>query len=86
MVHCANGSNRSSTVVISILMMLTNVSLKNAWITVKTHHPKSMPLKDNRAELMVLDKKRNLQDASMTEEDFFKPVLNLIKLAQRKLH
>eukprot|EP00621_Florenciella_sp_RCC1693_P011739 CAMPEP_0182531658 /NCGR_PEP_ID=MMETSP1323-20130603/9523_1 /TAXON_ID=236787 /ORGANISM="Florenciella parvula, Strain RCC1693" /LENGTH=468 /DNA_ID=CAMNT_0024741253 /DNA_START=144 /DNA_END=1546 /DNA_ORIENTATION=+ len=55
LVHCANGSNRSATVTIALLMLLRTMSLKEAWDHVVTKRPACCPLKDNRAQLLAFE-------------------------------
>ena len=57
LVHCANGSNRSSTVVIALLMILQGLDLKTAFDTVKRAHQKTAPLMDNRKQLMDFERR-----------------------------
>ena len=56
LVHCANGSNRSSTVVIACLMILQGLDLKAAFDAVKKAHRKTHPLADNRKQLMDFER------------------------------
>eukprot|EP00040_Diaphanoeca_grandis_P041820 m.263570 g.263570 ORF g.263570 m.263570 type:complete len:185 (-) comp51036_c0_seq1:294-848(-) len=51
LVHCANGSNRSATVVTAMIMKLYSISLKQSYAIVKKYHPASNPLPDNRKEI-----------------------------------
>ena len=57
LVHCANGSNRSSTVVIACLIILQGLDLKTALDTVKKAHRKTHPLGDNRKQLMEFERR-----------------------------
>ena len=57
LVHCANGSNRSSTVVIACLMILQGLDLKTALDIVKKAHGKTHPLGDNRMQLMDFERR-----------------------------
>ena len=57
LVHCYNGSNRSSTVVIACLMILQGLDLKTAFDTVKKAHPKTYPFEDNRRQLMDFERR-----------------------------
>ena len=52
LVHCANGSNRSPTVIIAVLMRILSISLAGAWDLVSTRHKQTAPLRDSRAELL----------------------------------
>ena len=54
LVHCANGSNRSATIVIALVMMLKDLPLSNAWMSVCKER-KVLPLKDNRKELLAYE-------------------------------
>lgn len=58
LVHCANGSNRSATVTIALLMLLENLTLAQAFEEVKSKRPSINPLKDNRLELVRFERKR----------------------------
>ena len=51
LVHCANGSNRSATVVIAVCMALKNLALADAWELVCERRTEAAPLRDNRAQL-----------------------------------
>jgi len=57
LVHCANGSNRSVSVVIAAMMILDEMSLRSAWEVVKAHRPSAMPFQDNRKELIKFERK-----------------------------
>ena len=65
LVHCANGSNRSPTVSIALLMMLHDWSLATAWEHVSTRRS-IQPLADNRRALLAFELTRGI--ASMVEE------------------
>lgn len=68
LVHCANGSNRSATVVLALLM-LQGCDLRSAWHTVKSRRRCAMPLRDNRQALVEFEVElRGV--SSMKEEDF----------------
>lgn len=68
LVHCANGSNRSATVVLALLM-LHGCDLRSAWHTVKSRRRGAMPLRDNRQALVEFEVElRGV--SSMKEEDF----------------
>ena len=54
--HCANGSNRSVTVVVALLMMIENLSLKESMEEVRRCRPSARPLKDNWKELENFEK------------------------------
>ena len=56
LVHCANGSNRSPTVVLALAMNLKKVSLLVAWRAVKKDRQSVFPLKDNRNEIVEYEK------------------------------
>ena len=56
LVHCANGSNRSVTVVLALLLLLDGCSLRTAWQTVKSRRNCAMPLRDNRVALVEFEK------------------------------
>uniref|UniRef100_A0A7S4JCR8 Tyrosine specific protein phosphatases domain-containing protein n=1 Tax=Odontella aurita TaxID=265563 RepID=A0A7S4JCR8_9STRA len=70
LIHCANGSNRSATVVIALLMMIENVCLREAWILVKKTRKAAMPLEDNRRTLIALEEMLRGEKSSMSEADF----------------
>lgn len=70
LVHCANGSNRSVTVVIALLMMLDGLDLQGAFTVVRRHRESAMPLRDNRQELLEFERKR-LGQNSMKEGGFY---------------
>ena len=57
LVHCANGSNRSVTVVVALLMMIENLSLKESMEEVRRCRPSARPLKDNWKELENFEKR-----------------------------
>mmetsp|Transcript_47905 Transcript_47905/g.141525 ORF Transcript_47905/g.141525 Transcript_47905/m.141525 type:complete len:272 (-) Transcript_47905:243-1058(-) len=52
LIHCANGSNRSATVAIAVLMSLRGWSLAQAWAMVHARRAQAAPLADNRAQLL----------------------------------
>jgi hypothetical protein len=53
LVHCANGSNRSVTVVMAIVMGVNEWTLAEAWEWVCAHRHGAAPLRDNRIELLA---------------------------------
>jgi protein-tyrosine phosphatase len=55
LVHCANGSNRSVTIVIALLMLIEQLSLKESMEEVRKCRPSARPLKDNWKELEKLE-------------------------------
>eukprot|EP00511_Aplanochytrium_stocchinoi_P006861 CAMPEP_0204825830 /NCGR_PEP_ID=MMETSP1346-20131115/3628_1 /ASSEMBLY_ACC=CAM_ASM_000771 /TAXON_ID=215587 /ORGANISM="Aplanochytrium stocchinoi, Strain GSBS06" /LENGTH=188 /DNA_ID=CAMNT_0051953591 /DNA_START=319 /DNA_END=885 /DNA_ORIENTATION=+ len=57
LIHCANGSNRSATVTIAVLMIMNNLSLAAAWKRVCERRKEAAPLQDNRAQLLLFEKK-----------------------------
>ena len=57
LVHCANGSNRSPTVVIAVLMLLHDWPLATAWEHVACRR-KIAPLADNREQLLAFELSR----------------------------
>ena len=69
LVHCANGSNRSVTVVLALLLLLDGCSLRTAWQTVKSRRNCAMPLRDNRVALVEFEKEV-CGRSSMREGDF----------------
>ena len=56
LVHCANGSNRSATVVIAVCMALKDVALADAWELVCARRAEAAPLRDNRAQLLEYER------------------------------
>ena len=50
-VHCANGSNRSPTIVVAYLLHSQQCSLRAAYTAVMTRRPHIMILKDNQQQL-----------------------------------
>ncbi|CAE6938269.1 DUSP9 [Symbiodinium sp. CCMP2592] len=52
LVHCANGSNRSPTVVVALMMALCRMTLREAWDLVKAKRSAMLPLHDNVNELV----------------------------------
>ena len=67
LVHCANGSNRSPTVAIALLMQLFDWSLAAAWEHVASRRT-IQPLADNRRELLLFERARRGVN-SMAEGD-----------------
>ena len=55
LIHCANGSNRSATVAMAVLMIVEGVTLCVAWEKVCTRHKQSAPLTDNRLQLLLFE-------------------------------
>jgi protein-tyrosine phosphatase len=51
LIHCANGSNRSATVAMAVVMQLSSSTLAAAAAHVKSRHRATCPLQDNRREL-----------------------------------
>jgi hypothetical protein len=68
LIHCANGSNRSVTVTIAVLMTYLNFSLSDAWGMVFAKRKQAAPLRDNRAALLSFERAINDGVNSMTEE------------------
>lgn len=54
LIHCANGSNRSATVAIAVLMGF-GLSLAQAWGLVMSRRSEARPLADNRRELLAFE-------------------------------
>lgn len=52
LIHCANGSNRSVTVSIAVLMQLLDARLAHAWALVHARREQAAPLADNRYQLL----------------------------------
>ena len=57
LVHCANGSNRSATVAIALVMQLRGVTLARAWSAVHSRRTQVAPLADNRRELLEFEQR-----------------------------
>ena len=57
LIHCANGSNRSPSVAIALLMMLLDWPLATAWEHVSCRRT-VQPLADNRRELLAFEHRR----------------------------
>ena len=55
LIHCANGSNRSATVAIAVLMSLRGWSLAQAWALVHSRRAQAAPLADNRTQLLQFE-------------------------------
>lgn len=73
LVHCANGSNRSASVVIALLMLPPhNMPLAAAFATTKAARRETNPLTDNRRELLQFDAKLQGGTATLTEEEWMK--------------
>ena len=71
LIHCANGSNRSCTVTIALMMHLHNWSLREAYNFVKDKRRSCVPLRDNRQELIKWEKSICNENAgTMNEGDF----------------
>lgn len=51
LVHCANGSNRSATVVVAFIMKTETMSFEEALAAVKEKRREAIPLQDNVREL-----------------------------------
>ena len=71
LVHCANGSNRSPAVVTAICVELFGMTLPEAWEHVRTRHPSSKLLRDNRVELVEWDKCRRASAHPAMQEGGF---------------
>eukprot|EP00035_Acanthoeca_spectabilis_P014405 m.274846 g.274846 ORF g.274846 m.274846 type:complete len:494 (+) comp16135_c0_seq10:935-2416(+) len=52
LIHCANGSNRSVTVAIAVMMSLRDWTLAESWEWVCARRPGACPLRDNRTQLL----------------------------------
>ena len=59
LIHCANGSNRSATVTVAVCMGLFNMNLAQAWSLVRSRRPQTLPLADNRKELLFFEGSRD---------------------------
>ena len=57
LVHCAQGANRSATIVIAWLMKRNECKLEEAWAAVKAKRPGITPLRDNRQQLWELERR-----------------------------
>ena len=69
-VHCANGSNRSPTIVVAYLMVAMKMSLKDAYATVMSRRPHIMILKDNREELRKFEKELRGENSTELSSTF----------------
>jgi len=81
-VHCANGSNRSPTIVVAYLVSSLKMSLKDAYATVMSRRPHIMILKDNREELRKFEKEirgKNSTDPASTFLKFNRKYKNSFK-------
>jgi hypothetical protein len=56
--HCANGSNRSATVAVALVMELRGLTLATAWALVCARRPLAAPLRDNRAQLLDFERQQ----------------------------
>ena len=71
LIHCANGSNRSCTMTIALMMELHGWSLKQAHTHVKKCRRSCIPLRDNIEELLKFEKaKFKTNENSMTRKGF----------------
>ena len=52
LIHCANGSNRSATVTIAVLMQMAGMTLAQAWAVVHARRREAQPLQDNQQQLL----------------------------------
>ena len=55
LIHCANGSNRSATVSIAVLMGAFGMSLAQAWAIIHSRRPEAKLLADNRRQLLLFE-------------------------------
>eukprot|EP00051_Salpingoeca_urceolata_P011690 m.145174 g.145174 ORF g.145174 m.145174 type:complete len:149 (+) comp17215_c1_seq1:96-542(+) len=70
LVHCANGTNRSATVTIALVMQLQSLSLHAAVNLVRSKR-RVYPIRDNQRELLCFERELNGTTANtMTEGDF----------------
>jgi len=72
LVHCANGSNRSATVVIAALMQIESWTLRQAFDHARSCHRATAPLRKESAELAAFEI-RTKGLATMDENDFVRP-------------
>jgi len=70
LVHCANGSNRSVTVTLALLMIIDGRDLQTSWNTVQGRRKNAMPLRDNRHALLEFE--RNWRGRNSMTEGFFR--------------
>eukprot|EP00928_Gymnodinium_smaydae_P011670 TRINITY_DN14280_c0_g2_i1.p1 TRINITY_DN14280_c0_g2~~TRINITY_DN14280_c0_g2_i1.p1 ORF type:complete len:454 (+),score=62.56 TRINITY_DN14280_c0_g2_i1:55-1416(+) len=70
LVHCANGSNRSPTIVIAVLMKLNDWNLRTAFDHVRRCHQATAPLKSESAELISYEIATRGGEPTMVAEDF----------------
>merc|ERR1711871_1631015 len=69
LVHCANGSNRSATVCVAMVMKLKELTLAQAFAAVLHSRSNIFPLKDNQEALICWERKI-YGTVSMRVEDF----------------
>lgn len=69
LVHCANGSNRSATVAIAVLMQLEGMTLREAFDLTRERHRATAPLRKESAELVKFEIE-TLGVATMAQDDF----------------
>mmetsp|Transcript_8582 Transcript_8582/g.14544 ORF Transcript_8582/g.14544 Transcript_8582/m.14544 type:complete len:218 (-) Transcript_8582:103-756(-) len=55
LIHCANGSNRSATIAIAVMMINNEWTLEQAWQQVTSARPECAPLRDNRKQLLEFE-------------------------------
>jgi protein-tyrosine phosphatase len=83
LVHCANGSNRSATVLVALLMQIQQWSLRQAWLAILTDRPNVYPLKDNQLQLLAFEIQQR-KIATMTVGSFAKLKKQHVKLGRKK--
>jgi protein-tyrosine phosphatase len=70
-VHCANGSNRSASVVIALLMLPPHsMPLADAYAATKAARRETNPLTDNRRELLQFEATLRGGKATLTEKEW----------------
>ena len=71
LVHCLNGSNRSVTIIIFLLMELEDKKLKDVWVEIKSLHPKSSIGITNRMELIKYENEKFNSSSIKTPHEFY---------------
>jgi len=71
LIHCANGTNRSPTVAVAVVMQLWGLSLREAWTIVKRARPAVLPMSDNREQLLLFERELyGVEENSIRGDEF----------------